>query len=80
MKTALEPWVCAVTSATKCAPSVHTGTDRTEYWVHYLLSTSRVGIIITIIIIIIIDIIICTSACHLLATLQQIASCSVATQ
>jgi hypothetical protein len=37
-------------------------------------------IIITIIIIIIIIIIVFTSTCHLLATLQQIASCYVTTQ
>jgi hypothetical protein len=68
----------AVTAAIKCAPHVRTGIERTEYWVYHLLSASCVGIIIIIIVIIII-IIIFTSACHLLATLQQIASCYVVT-
>jgi len=79
MKTALEGWVCALTAAMKCTPPVRTGTDRTDYC-YYLLSASRVGIIIITIIVITIIIIIFTSSYHLLQTLQQIASFYVLTQ
>jgi len=69
VKTTVERWVCALTAAIKHTPPVRTGTDRTECWVHYLLSASRVGIIIIIIIIIVI--IIFTSSYHVLQTFNS---------